>query len=312
VIGFSNEYETGSCGMYPFAEPDDYSSCSALGPPSAGHVGNPSYYCDDYAGAFTWDDYDLARTDYISLDFQKVVGLWSSTATLLILEQNSFGWVGKVEVSHEKDSTSFPTTVFDTSTGSQDGTSCSSPGHTPGSSNILEIPIEISAGQGIAGVKISTTNPQTSGSWMEIEAVGICLPPFPLCACDNFRNGLTTDHLGEEACARTETHGLSGPETWCAIPSRTYLPFQDEGCNSDSFRCIVSHAPPTFPVCACDVYENGASESNVDGLCVKRQDGVGRVCRKRNYMGDKKIGGSEFYGCPEDMIRCSTSAMASA
>ena len=146
VIGFSNEYETGSCGMYPFAEPDDYSSCSALGPPSAGHVANPSYYCDDYAGAFTWDDYDLARTDYISLDFQEVVGLGSSTATLLILEQNSFGWVGKVEVSHEKDSTSFPTTVFDTSTGSQDGTSCSSPGHTPGSSNILEIPITISAG----------------------------------------------------------------------------------------------------------------------------------------------------------------------
>ena len=32
----------------------------------------------------------------------------------------------------------------------------------------------------------------------------------------------------------------------------------------------------------------------------------------REISQDKKIGGSEFYGCPEDMIRCSTSAMASA
>ena len=73
-------------------------------------------------------------------------------------------------------------------------------------------------GQGIAGVKISTTNPQTSGSWMEIEAVGICLPPlppFPLCACDNFRNGLTTDHLGEEVPSLPHVHPHDGMRDLC-------------------------------------------------------------------------------------------------
>jgi len=124
---------------------------------------------------------------------------------------------------------------------------------------------------------------------------------LPDCYCDNFRNGLTTDHLGEMACARPEVHGLSGVKNWCAMPSRPYIPLVDSGCPSDMFRCIVTHTPPNFPPCGCDTYVNGALPTSTDGLCQK----IGTsTCSPRSYVGDKKIGGSEYYGCPEDMFRC--------
>ena len=139
--------------------------------------------------------------------------------------------------------------------------------------------------------------------------VGSCSTPvsdlpvsdLPDCYCDNFRNSLTTDNLGEMACARSEVHGLTGYKNWCAMPSRPYIPLVDSGCPYDMFRCIVTHTPPDFPPCDCDTYANGASPTSTDGLCQK----IGTSkCSPRSYMGDKKIGGSEYYGCPEDMFRC--------
>ena len=119
---------------------------------------------------------------------------------------------------------------------------------------------------------------------------------LPTCACDNFRNGLTTDHAGEEACAKNEVHGLSGVKTWCAVPSRPFIRHVDDGCASDLRRCVVSYIKPVFPACRCHSYAGGAVPGSAEDLCQK-WDGT---CYSRNYFGDKKIGGSEFFGCPED------------
>ena len=48
----------------------------------------------------------------------------------------------------------------------------------------------------------------------------------------------------------------------------------------------------------CTEYAIGASPTTTDGLCQKKGTAT---CYPRNYAGDKKIGNSEFYGCPEDM-----------
>ena len=121
---------------------------------------------------------------------------------------------------------------------------------------------------------------------------------LPTCACDNFRNGLTTDHEGEQACGRNEIHGLSGLKTWCTMPSGPFIRFVDDGCGSDTTRCIVSYIKPVFPACECNKYAGGASPTSLGGLCNKDDD---FTCYPRNYVGDKKIGGSELFGCPADM-----------
>ena len=122
---------------------------------------------------------------------------------------------------------------------------------------------------------------------------------LPTCECENFRNGLTTDHEGMDACMKLENHGIEGgTETWCSIPSRTIIPFVDNGCPSDQYRCTVQYLQPLVPACNCDVYYNGASPSSTDGLCQKKTE---HTCYPRNSAGDKKIGNAEFYGCPEDM-----------
>lgn len=124
---------------------------------------------------------------------------------------------------------------------------------------------------------------------------------LPACGCDNFRNGLTTDDVGTEGCSRDEVHGLQGVKTLCMPPARPRIPFLDDGCPSDMYRCIVTHVAPTFPSCSCTSFARGAFAGDPNGTCQKIKDGV---CMPRNYVGDKKIGGSEYYGCPEDTFRC--------
>jgi len=130
---------------------------------------------------------------------------------------------------------------------------------------------------------------------------------IPYCFCDNFRNDLTSVEYGTEACAREEVHGLTGYKTWCAKAVRPFIPFLDSGCPSDTYRCTVVPRPElVFPVCQCDKYANGlAINTAIDGACQKNAAHGERICYPRNYAGDKKIGGSEFYGCPEDTFRCS-------
>eukprot|EP00966_Prymnesium_polylepis_P087588 2026946-Prymnesium_polylepis.1 len=67
------------------------------------------------------------------------------------------------------------------------------------------------------------------------------------------------------------------------------------------YRCQVTYTAPTFPACACTEYHSGAFAGNADGSCQKKGTSI---CYPRNYAGDKKIGGWEFYGCPADMFRC--------
>jgi len=131
---------------------------------------------------------------------------------------------------------------------------------------------------------------------------------MPGCLCDNFRNGLHSDEYGKHACTKDEVHGMKGIKTFCMMPPRPYIPFLDNGCPSDMYRCIVTNQPQlNFPVCKCDKLINGAVNDfvkNKDGLCQKPTASGEQLCSPRNYFGDKKIGGSEFYGCPEDTFRC--------
>ena len=59
---------------------------------------------------------------------------------------------------------------------------------------------------------------------------------LPLCGCESFRNGLTTDDIGGEACAKIEVHGLSGKQTWCMPPQGPFIQSLDDGCGSDAQR----------------------------------------------------------------------------
>ena len=69
---------------------------------------------------------------------------------------------------------------------------------------------------------------------------------LPLCGCENFRNGLTTDNIGEEACAKVETHVIHGAQTWCSPAARPFIRNLDEGCVSDHRR-VNLRAAPTWP-----------------------------------------------------------------
>ena len=66
-------------------------------------------------------------------------------------------------------------------------------------------------------------------------------------------------------------------------------------------QCVVSHTAPTWPTCVCGKYENGASSLTTDGLCQKNLDHGETICYPRNYAGELKTGGAEFYGCPASM-----------
>lgn len=128
---------------------------------------------------------------------------------------------------------------------------------------------------------------------------------LPLCGCNVFVNGWTTDNAGMEGCARADVvHGLAGKKTVCYPPQRPYIPHLDDGCTSDSYRCLADYTAPTFPTCQCDEFANQAYLSHPNGLCQKSTH-KGNVCYARNYVGDKKHGGWEFYGCPQDTFRCS-------
>eukprot|EP00966_Prymnesium_polylepis_P143558 3314010-Prymnesium_polylepis.1 len=124
---------------------------------------------------------------------------------------------------------------------------------------------------------------------------------FPACACDNFVNGWSETDIGSEGCARNVVHGLQGVQRTCKPPIRPYVPHLDDGCTSDSFRCIVTVTAVTFPTCVCDTFVNQAYKGMPNGLCKKKGTGV---CMARYYVGDKDIGGWEYYGCPEDAFHC--------
>jgi len=134
---------------------------------------------------------------------------------------------------------------------------------------------------------------------------GATVSIFPPCNCDNFVNGWTSKNIGEEGCARDNlVHGLQGGKTTCFPPARSYIPHLDDGCTSDSFRCIVTYAAPTFPTCVCDELANQAYLGMPNGLCQKNEATGNRKCFSRNYEGDKAVGGWEYFGCPEDSFRC--------
>ena len=99
-------------------------------------------------------------------------------------------------------------------------------------------------------------------------------------------------------------HGLQGIKTYCYKTERPNIPYIDSGCPVDMSPCIVSYTTPTFPGCYCDSFANGAKElynrTDVQGLCQKGTSEPGRVCFPR-YVGDKKTGGTEYYGCQEDL-----------
>jgi hypothetical protein len=136
-----------------------------------------------------------------------------------------------------------------------------------------------------------------------IDGATINLSLFPLCLCENFMNGATTDLQGQYGCARKEVHGLSGVETSCKMPSRPYIPHVDDGCDSDTRRCLVTYMAPTFASCSCSSFHNGVTHNDPNGVCQKKGTGE---CYPRNYKGDKHIGNSEFFACAEDMYRCVT------
>eukprot|EP00966_Prymnesium_polylepis_P034704 806850-Prymnesium_polylepis.1 len=63
------------------------------------------------------------------------------------------------------------------------------------------------------------------------------------------------------------------------------------------YRCKVTYTAPTFPVCTCTEYHSGAVAGS-DNTCQKI--GTSTCYPRKYYAGDKKIGGWEYYGCPED------------
>ena len=95
-----------------------------------------------------------------------------------------------------------------------------------------------------------------------------------------------------------QMHGIYGRQTHCGPTKRPAIAHLDDGCTSDTYRCVAAYTPPKFPACACAGYASGAAPTSTDGLCEKKGD---KICYPPNYAGDKKIGNADNYGCPEDM-----------
>lgn len=140
------------------------------------------------------------------------------------------------------------------------------------------------------------------GGWAEYSIVAP--EGVPECVCLNFRNEMTSQYVGRTACAKKQAHGYAPlKQTMCAPPVREYIPFADAGCPGDMLLCKVVYESPTWPPCGCGEYSEGASESDAVPLC--RYKDMGRnVCVPRNYPEEKMIGGSDYYGCAENMQRC--------
>ena len=126
---------------------------------------------------------------------------------------------------------------------------------------------------------------------------------LPACICDNFRNSLNTDHVGDDACSRMEPHGLKGRVMKCSMPERPFIPFVDSGCPVDHSRCKISYTPPVFHQCTTTQCFDFGKKTASNHVC-ERNDAS--TCFALNYIEDKKIGGSEYYGCPEDAHKCTT------
>eukprot|EP00966_Prymnesium_polylepis_P236414 5467093-Prymnesium_polylepis.2 len=111
--------------------------------------------------------------------------------------------------------------------------------------------------------------------------------------------------MGREGCAHDNlVHGLQGPKTTCLPPQPAYVAHLDDGCTTDSFRCIVTYAAPTIPTCDCTALANGAYKGMPNGLCQKNDATGTTTCFERNCEGSKLIGGWEYFGCLEDSFRC--------
>jgi len=107
----------------------------------------------------------------------------------------------------------------------------------------------------------------------------------------------------EKACAKDETAGLKGAVTKCFEPIRPFIPHVDSGCPVDTKLCIVQHNPPQLDPCNCNSWENVNGDGKSWYACSKVELGR-KICRRPSYDWDKNIGGSDNYGCPEDMNRC--------
>ena len=142
------------------------------------------------------------------------------------------------------------------------------------------------------------TSPQLMSPW--------CAPLF-IRQCYNFRNELTYSHLGEQACARREVHGHEGERTWCKPPPRSFIPFVDAGCSSDTYRCVVTYAPPVHPLCGCNKFANGAMLGDWE-MCVRVESGT-RICQPR-AKSPTDVGGHFHFGCASDMCVCSVAGQA--
>jgi len=130
----------------------------------------------------------------------------------------------------------------------------------------------------------------------------------PVCYCENYRNGLTTDNVGKIACSKAEARGgrTTGKELWCSETTGTNYPLINNGCPSNEHRCQVHHLPQQIPGCSCKAHVNGASAH--DGLlCQKYEDDT---CYPRNPGAASRdnIGNAKFHDCPRDTFRCESGA----
>jgi hypothetical protein len=143
---------------------------------------------------------------------------------------------------------------------------------------------------------------------------------FPSCECDSFVNGLKSDKIGHQACAKYENSKLI-----CKDPTRPYVAHIDSGCDA-SWRCVVAEAKhatnfkfpvkagivsdfgqtqPAFKACTCTQGANGANPTECSAgpkkLCQKPGD---NVCYPANMEYETKVGAIDLFTCREDQERC--------
>jgi hypothetical protein len=144
---------------------------------------------------------------------------------------------------------------------------------------------------------------------------------FPDCVCDDFLNGLKSDNIGLQACAK-----YANQKVTCMKPTSPYIPSVDSGCPKDTFRCVVKNTPnavdfkfaiskpgfvkttnmvqPSFKPCTCTEGVNGANMDCSAGpqkLCQKPGE---NICYPRDETFETKVGGIDLWGCRDDQERC--------
>jgi len=127
------------------------------------------------------------------------------------------------------------------------------------------------------------------------------------CACGVFRNGLTSDDDGSDACFAIEPRGNFGNRAVCQPLEPA--PFEADapcGCPAGMQRCTVAWLAPIFPACECEEYALGA-EPGASQLCQQKPHPAldEYICHKMRDSHDIHWG-DDFgnYGCPDDWTPC--------